>query len=214
MRIAIFGPGGMGRDILSVAEFTARRMAADSSPGSVVFVSDSPGGEVSGIRVIGCDELGPDDRLVIALGDSAARRTVAERLRGVTPATLIAPTAVVGRDVELGEGAVICDHCTLTASIVIGRHFQCNIHSYVTHDCWIGDFVTFAPRVSCNGNVRIEEGAYIGAGAVIKQGVPGRPTVIGAGAVVGMGAVVTKSVPPGVTVVGNPARPMEGRPAR
>ena len=52
----------------------------------------------------------------------------------------------------------------------------------------------------------IEDHAYIGAGAVIKQGEPGKPTVIGQGAVVGMGAVVTKSISPGITVVGNPAQ--------
>jgi acetyltransferase-like isoleucine patch superfamily enzyme len=60
----------------------------------------------------------------------------------------------------------------------------------------------------CNGNVVVEDCAYIGAGAVIKQGRPGAPLIIGRGAVVGMGAVVTKSVPAGVTVVGNPARPL------
>ena len=76
------------------------------------------------------------------------------------------------------------------------------------HDCLIGDFVTFAPSVKCNGNIVIEDHAYIGAGAVIKQGKPGQPLVIGRGAVVGMGAVVTKDVPAGATVVGNPARIM------
>ena len=70
----------------------------------------------------------------------------------------------------------------------------------------IGDFVTFAPGVKCNGNIHIQDHVYIGAGAVIKQGKPDQPLVIGAGAIVGMGAVVTKSVPPGATVVGNPAR--------
>ena len=68
--------------------------------------------------------------------------------------------------------------------------------------------MTFAPAVRCNGNIVIEDHAYIGTGAVIKQGQPDRPLVIGRGAVVGMGAVVTKNVPPGVTVVGNPARPL------
>ena len=75
----------------------------------------------------------------------------------------------------------------------------------------IGDYVTFAPAVRCNGNIIVKDHAYIGTGAVIKQGTPDKPLVIGEGAVVGMGAVVTKDVPPGVTVVGNPARILEPR---
>ncbi len=41
----------------------------------------------------------------------------------------------------------------------------------------------------------LNDHAYIGTGAVIKQGTPDKPLMIGKGAVVGMGAVVTKSVP-------------------
>ena len=90
-----------------------------------------------------------------------------------------------------------------------GRFFHLNIYSYVAHDCRIGDFVTFAPDVHCNGAVIIEDYAYIGTGAMIKQGTPDKPIVIGRAAVVGMGAVVTKSVAPFTTVVGNPAAPLE-----
>jgi sugar O-acyltransferase (sialic acid O-acetyltransferase NeuD family) len=111
-------------------------------------------------------------------------------------------------DVELGVGAALCPFVTLTSNIRIGQHFHANLYSYVEHDCVIGDFVTFAPGVMCNGNVHIEDYVYIGAGAVIKQGSPSSPLVIGRGAIVGMGAVVTKNVPPGVTVVGSPARPL------
>ena len=75
----------------------------------------------------------------------------------------------------------------------------------------IGDFVTFAPGVMCNGNVHIDDHAYIGTGAILKQGTPDKPLRIGRGAVVGMGAVVTKDVAPGETVIGNPARPMAPR---
>ena len=116
-------------------------------------------------------------------------------------------------DVVIDDGACLSPFVTLTSNIRIGRCFHANLYSYVEHDCVIGDFVTFAPGVKCNGNVTVEDHAYIGAGAVLKQGEPGKPLVIGRGAVVGMGAVVTKSVPPGVTVVGNPARILEKRDA-
>jgi sugar O-acyltransferase (sialic acid O-acetyltransferase NeuD family) len=212
MRLVIFGPGGFGREILQLARLSAARNAGPSGGPELVFAADVPGEDVFGVPVIGADSITAEDRLVVALGSSPARRAVVERLRHVPAAMLVAPTAVIGPEVTLGEGAVICDYSIVTASATIGRHFQCNIYSYVAHDCRIGDFVTFAPRVSCNGNVHIGDGAYIGTGAMIRQGTAGRPTVIGAGAIVGMGAVVTQDVPPGATLIGNSSRLLEPRP--
>lgn len=197
---AIFGTGGMGRDLVR----PAREMLAALGRSDLVFVADNPTGPVLGIDVISPDELSESDTVVIAVGDSEARKQIASRLKA-RPGMLQAPTALIGPDVEIGPGGVFCDYTIITASVRIGAHFQCNIHSYVTHDCVIGDFVTFAPRVCCNGNVHIRDGAYIGTGAFIRQGTPDKPLVIGEGAVVGMGAVVTKDVAPNTTVMGNPA---------
>ena len=202
-RFAIFGPGGFGRELIAPARAHLRNNARD-----LVFVSDRPGADVLGIPHLHSGELEEDDEVVIALGDSRVRKAVSERL----PArfvSLLAPTALIGPDVAYGEGAVFCDHTIVTASARIGAHFQCNIYSYVAHDCVIGDFVTFAPRVCCNGNVHIRNGAYVGTGAVLKQGTSDKPLVIGENAVVGMGAVVTKDVADGAVVVGNPARPLD-----
>ena len=71
----------------------------------------------------------------------------------------------------MGDGAALSPFVTLTSNIRIGRHFHANLYSYVEHDCVIGDFVTFAPAVKCNGNVVIEDHAYIGAGAVATAGI-------------------------------------------
>jgi sugar O-acyltransferase (sialic acid O-acetyltransferase NeuD family) len=146
----------------------------------------------------------------VAIANSRVREKLVQRcaIDGVQFFEARAGNVVQLDDVQLGEGAVLCPFVTLTSNIRIGQHFHANIHSYVEHDCVVGDFVTFAPGVMCNGHVHIEDHVYMGAGAVIKQGLPGAPLVIGRGAVVGMGAVVTRSVPPGVTVVGNPARPL------
>jgi acetyltransferase-like isoleucine patch superfamily enzyme len=56
--------------------------------------------------------------------------------------------------------------------------------------------------VVLSGQVMVEEGAFLGAGAVVLPGLR-----IGAGAVVAAGAVVTADVPAGQTVMGVPARP-------
>lgn len=152
------------------------------------------------------------ERLVcLAIADGAIRAKLDRKCRdaGVGYFSARSSQIVIMEEVEIGEGAALSPFVTITSNIRIGRHFHANLHSYVEHDCTIGDFVTFAPGVKCNGNVVIEDFAYVGAGAVLRQGTPQNPLVIGKGAVVGMGAVVTKSVPAGATVVGNPARALE-----
>jgi len=180
----------------------------------LVFVDDQPEvRSVNGHRVLRYEEFlrinASTRQVVIAIADSTIREKLASRCAadGVMPWTVQAANAVIMDDVLLGEGAALSPFVTLTSNIRIGKHFHANLYSYVEHDCVIGDFVTFAPAVKCNGNVHIADHAYIGAGAVIKQGMPGRPLVIGRGALVGMGAVVTRDVPAGATVVGNPAKP-------
>lgn len=213
-RFAIFGASGCGRGVMPLVR---HQLQADLSAGmaDLVFVDDQPSVSVlNGQRVLTYAEWlaepASSRHINVAIANSQVRQKLVQRCAadGVLFYEARAANVVQLDVVQLGEGAVLCPFVTLTSNVRIGRHFHANLYSYVEHDCVIGDFVTFAPGVKCNGNVHIEDYAYIGAGAVIKQGLPGEPLVIGRGAVVGMGAVVTKSVPPGVTVVGNPARPL------
>lgn len=213
-RFAIFGASGCGRGVLPLVRQQLQvDLAADLA--DLVFVDDQPSApQVNGHRVLTyaqwLAEPASSRHMNVAIANSQVRQKLVQRCTadGVRFFEVRAANVVQLDDVQLGMGAVLCPFVTLTSNIRIGQHFHANIYSYVEHDCVVGDFVTFAPGVMCNGNVHIEDHAYIGAGAVIKQGLPGAPLVIGRGALVGMGAVVTKSVPPGVTVVGNPARPL------
>jgi len=192
-------------------------MAQGVDPGRLVFVDDAPTEEsINDHRVFAYDDFlneGASDRFVaIAIADGKVREQLAAKCSAdqVSAWSIRADNVVVMDDVEIGEGALLSPFVTVTSNIRIGRYFHGNLYSYVEHDCRIGDFVTFAQGVKCNGNVVVEDSAYIGAGAILRQGMPGSPLRIGRGAVVGMGAVVTHDVAAGVTVVGNPARPMAG----
>lgn len=170
-----------------------------------VFVTDTPNGPVLDTPTIGPHDLKDDDDLLLALGSSAHRRTLAARFSNRRFASLFAATSSVSPSAKIGEGALICDYALVNNSAVIGRHFQANVFSHVSHDCIVGDFVTLSPRVSVNGWVEIGDDVFIGAGAVIRNGSPDRRLTIGKGATIAMGAVVTKDVPEGVTVMGVPA---------
>ncbi|MDF3833482.1 acetyltransferase [Cupriavidus basilensis] len=210
--IGIYGASGFGREVMPLAR--AQLATAGAGSFELVFVDDGENPLISnGHRVLSYSQFlaepAVDKQLSFAIGASQVREKLVLRAERdcVDCIDIFAFNAVVLDDVTIGPGAVICPFVTLTSNIRIGKHFHANIYSYVAHDCVVGDYVTFAPGVKCNGNVLIEDHAYIGTGAVLKQGKPGAPLVIGRGAIVGMGAVVTRDVPPGVTVVGNPARP-------
>jgi sugar O-acyltransferase (sialic acid O-acetyltransferase NeuD family) len=211
-RVAVFGVSGCGRGVMPLAR---RQWDTIHEQYQLVFVDDSPpASECNGHHVLTYAqwlELPASSRHIsIGIANGEVRRKLVDRCRadGIEFFEVRACNVVQLDDVWIGEGAILCSFVTLTSNIRIGKHFHANLYSYVEHDCIIGDYVTFGPGVMCNGNVVVEDHAYIGAGAVIKQGQPGRPLVIGSGAIVGMGAVVTRSVPPGTTVVGNPARPL------
>ena len=209
--IGIYGASGFGKEVMPLV----RQHYSQLNQDNIVFIDD--GGrleQLDGYRVLTYQQFmqhpATQKAVTIAIADSQVREKLNAKLvqDNIEIINVIANNALQYDNITMGKGSIICGFVHLTSNIKIGKGFHANIYSYIAHDCVIGDFVTFAPRVSCNGNVHIEDHAYIGTGAVLRQGTPDKPLIIGKGAIVGMGAVVTKDVPAGVTVVGNPARPL------
>lgn len=206
--LAVYGASGFGREVMPL-------LRQQYSESECCFVDDGfDGNELNDAAVLTFEAFlqrdGVRKGVVVAIADRKVRISLEQKCieHGLSLVDVKAPNAVVLDKVENEAGMILCPFVTLTSNISIGKSFHANLYSYVGHDCVIGDYVTFAPAVKCNGNVHIEDGAYIGTGAIIKQGRPGKPLVIGEGAVVGMGAVVTKNVPAGAVVIGNPAKPL------
>lgn len=210
----LIGAGGHGREVMPMLRGMLQDKIAELNA-HLLFVVENLEQEtqINGYRAISLQaffELEGVKRFNVAIGDSKVRQRIAEAClaRKIEPFSLVANSVTMLDNNEIGEGCMISEQTIITSNVRIGRFFQANNQCNISHDCVLGDYVTFAPGVKCNGNVAIGDHAYIGAGALIKQGRQGKPLLIGAGAVVGMGAVVVKDVEPNTTVVGNPARPM------
>ena len=212
----IIGAGGFGRQVMPLARHWMSIWHSDKGNSELVFVVENSypilQKVINGHRVLSMDEFlsatASERRFNIAIGNSKARERIvnsipADRAR---PFSIFAPNHVSYDGVTVEDGAILCPFTNISSHAKIGRFFHGNVYSSVGHNSVIGDFVTFGPGVISCGNVIVEDHAWIGAGAVIRDAATDKPVIIGRGALVGMGAVVTKSVPPGATVVGNPAR--------
>jgi len=209
--VGIYGSDGFAREVLPIV-----RMQYDECD-EVFFVDDNAnlvGQKRNSIEIISFERaVELSCKMTIAIADPVLRKSLAEKCtaNGLSFINVIHPNVEIYDEVIFGVGIIATANVTFTSNITIGDHFHANIYSYVAHDCVIGDYVTFAPRVCCNGRVHVEDLAYVGTAAVLRQGSHEKPLVIGASAIVGMGAVVTKNVAPDTTVVGNPAKPFPAK---
>lgn len=140
---------------------------------------------------------------LIAIGDPRERYDMAQKLPQNTKYfTFIHPSAILlGDDIEIGQGSIVCAGAILTTNIKIGKHAHINIQSTIGHDCTIGDYFTTAPGVNISGNCRVYDMVYVGTNAAIRQEL-----TIHSGVTIGLNAGVVKHIEDSGVYTGVPAK--------
>jgi sugar O-acyltransferase (sialic acid O-acetyltransferase NeuD family) len=189
-RIAIYGAGGLGREIRGMIEMEPDKFSFAG------FIDDyiEPPVKVKGDHF---------DDILIAIADSNIRLKLVDNWlnKWVPFNKLINSDIKLHSTVSIGKGSIICPGTKMTVDIRIGKFVIVNLNSTIGHDSVIGDFVSIMPSVNISGNVKIGMRSFIGSGATVLQGI-----TIGDNAIIGAGSLVNKDVPPNCVVMGVPAR--------
>lgn len=204
-KVFIYGAGGHGRviaDILQKSD-TVRLQG---------FIDDNPA--LTGRRLMGIPVLGTGENLrrlmdegiqacIVGIADNALRRRIVTQIEeiGFVWIQAIHPKAVLGMEVELGQGAAVMALAVVNPGARIGMHSIINTSAIVEHDNVIGSFVHISPGAHLAGGVVVGDGAHIGTGATLIPNVR-----IGRNVVVGAQAAVIRDLEDDVLAVGVPAR--------
>ncbi len=202
--MVVLGAGGHARVVLDILNSCSK---ADQNRTEILDDHLPAGTEIGNYIVAGpiaqCKSYRPETGFIIAIGDNQTRKRIAQTYP-LNYVTLIHSSAVIGSNVEIGEGTVIMAGAVINSGCRIGKHCIVNTGATVDHDCVIHDFVHISPGAHLGGTVEVGTESWIGIGACVRNNLTVcKNSIIGAGA-----AVVDNIMEPGV-YVGVPACRME-----
>lgn len=207
-RLAIFGAGGLGREVLVLL----RQLNAVAPTWDLVgFYDDQPPATdlIHGLRYLGTAadlNATPEPLAVaVAVGSSASRAAVVARLTSprLHFPVLIHPGVSTEsfQHLQIGAGCIITQGCVLTTDIRLGRYVLLNLGCTVGHDAVLDDFCSLMPHANVGGGAHLATGVYLGTNATVLHQIR-----IGARTVLGAAAVAVRDLPADCTAVGVPAR--------
>ncbi len=206
--LMIVGAGGFAREVcgyaLSHPDCGVRwavKGFLDDNPAALKGF-DYPVGIVGSIRDY---QPQPGDLFVNGLGLPKVKLACLPPLleRGAEFLTFIHPRSLLGPNVTLGRGCVLCPDVILTADVTVGDFVVLNCRCCAGHDSRIGSWSTLSAFCDVTGYAEVGERVFMGSHACV---IPGKR--IGDGALLGAGSVAIRNLPGEKTSFGVPAKPI------
>ena len=208
--IAIFGAGGLGREIACLIRLINEN---EKNPqwNMIGFFDDNLSlkgssneyGKVFG----GIDSLnswGKPLALAIAIGNPSIVKKVVSNITNklIDYPNLFAPDTIFldKNNIKFGKGNIVCVGCSFSCNVTVGDFNTFNSFISVGHDATLGNFNSLMPAVRISGEVKIGEENFIGCAAVVLQQL-----TIGCQTTIGANSTVIRKTKDGCTYVGNPA---------
>lgn len=199
--IFILGAGGMAREVYQIYKDLKKNKLIK---GFIVDIENNQIDNVYNVSVGSINSLTDNCLLIGGIGSPRRKNLIANlEAKKNKFDTLIHPSTIVGLNVKIGNGSIICANTILTCDVSIGRHTIINVNCSVHHDSKIGDYVTIGPGSNIVGRVSIGDESFIGAGVTVIPGVK-----IGKAVYIGAGSIVTSDIPDNFIAYGMPAKPI------
>lgn len=206
-QLVILGAGGTSIDFCEAAIVGGHEVLG--------LLDDAVKGRVCGFPVLGplhaWRDLPEHVRFFCGIGSVSAHRsrlTLIERLQipECRYGTIVHPTAVVSPSSVIGPGSGILALATLGSGVIVGPHVEILQLCLVAHDCHLEAGAILAGGANLASHVRVSRCAYVGAGAMVRNGLQ-----LGEGSLLGMNSTLIEDVPAGAVWAGSPARPLPAR---
>lgn len=206
--IAIFGAGGLGRELACMIHIINKNEPTWNLIG--YFDDGKDVGEVTqyGICLGGVDRLNEYKTplsVVMALGSPKVLKTVVGKINNpnIDFPNIIDPSVVLldKNTLVMGKGNVIFPNSIISCNVKIGNFNILNVYTQMGHESVLGNFNVIMPSANISGGVEIGDANLFGTKSVVLQYKKVENEVI-----LSPGSVLSRTAKEGKIYLGNPAK--------
>jgi sugar O-acyltransferase (sialic acid O-acetyltransferase NeuD family) len=175
MDIAIYGGGGLGREVFCVLN---KIIGSSHNWKFIGFFDDNlikgsfnEYGEILG-GLAEVNKWDTDLDLVLAIGSGVTVKKIVEKISNPNihyPNIIYNSRLDDPNSIKWGKGNIVTGGCYLTCAIKIGDFNLFDGNVSLSHDDVIGNFNTFMPNTNISGEVNIGDENFFGVGSIVLQ---------------------------------------------